>query len=121
MRGDVQIADVQYEHMMPKTPTQYWFTAADTTDPNTYARIVNNIGNIAPLDYQTNIVGSNDDWDTKRALYQKEVPNWLVARIAIDNPDGWTPTKIQNRAQTITDWAVTQRWPLPQILAELEA
>jgi len=28
MRGDVQIDDVQYEHIMPKTPTDYWYEVA---------------------------------------------------------------------------------------------
>jgi hypothetical protein len=110
MRGDVQVDDVQYEHMMPKTPTAFWHTAAGTTDANTYARLVNNIGNIAPLDYKTNIAGQNDDWPTKRALYMKHVPNWLVSNLAKSNPIEWTPTQIDKRASDVADWAVTERW-----------
>lgn len=121
LRGDVQIADVQYEHMMPKTPTEYWYGMAGTRDANAYARVANNIGNIAPLDSHTNIVGSNDDWATKTGLYTEHVPNWLVAGIAKSNPDGWTPTKINARAAQIAEWAVTRRWPLEDALRELES
>jgi hypothetical protein len=119
MRGDVQVGDVQFEHMMPKTPTAYWYEKAGTHNDNEYARIVNNIGNIVPLDYLTNIAGSNDDWPTKCALYRQHVPNWLVAGIANENPDGWTPPKIQNRATAIAEWAVTERWNLTQALQGL--
>ena len=119
MRGDVQVGDVQFEHMMPKTPTEYWFEKAGTRNSNEYARIVNNIGNIVPLDYATNITGSNDDWPTKAALYQRHVPNWLVNGLATQNPDGWTPPKIQERAASIAAWAVTDRWNLTRVLQDL--
>lgn len=120
LRGDVRIDDAQYEHIMPQTPTSFWFAAAGTQSPNEYARIINNIGNIAPLDQKTNIVGSNDDWPTKQALYAKEVPTWLVARLAVDHPVAWTPKAISDRARGIAEWAVTKRWDLPKALADLE-
>jgi hypothetical protein len=50
MRGDVQIDDVQYEHIMPQTPAAFWHVAAGTQQANEYARLVNNLGNIALLD-----------------------------------------------------------------------
>jgi len=118
-RGDIQIEDVQWEHMMPQTPTEYWYTAAGTREAAAYARLVNNIGNIAPLDANTNIVGRNDDWPTKCRLYAENVPNWLIADIARKNPDGWTPAKIRLRAKRIAEWAVTERWNLPGLLSRL--
>jgi hypothetical protein len=119
MRGDVRVEDVQYEHLMPVTPTEYWFKAAGTTDLNEYARIVNNIGNIVPLDAATNIAGSNKDWHAKRDLYQKEVPTWLACRIGQENPDGWSPDKIRVRASAIAEWAVNYRWNLDSALKQL--
>lgn len=121
MRGDVRVGGVQYEHLMPQSGTDFWFGMAGTRDKNEYARIVNNIGNIAPLDAQTNIAGRNDDWATKTALYNEHVPNWLVARIANQNPDGWTPQKIRQRADEIAEWAVTIRWNLAAHLDALTA
>ena len=119
MRGVVHVGDVQFEHMMPQTPTSYWYGEAGTRTGNQYARMVNNIGNIVPLDYATNIVGSNDDWPTKCALYRQNVPNWLATRIANENPDGWKPLKIQQRAESIATWAVTERWNLTEALGDL--
>lgn len=119
MRGDVQVGDVQFEHMMPKTPTDYWYEKAGTRDANAYARIVNNIGNIVPLDYLTNIAGQNYDWPTKCALYKQHVPNWLAKGIADENPNDWTPPKIQKRAESIATWAVTTRWNLSEALRDL--
>lgn len=119
LRGDVQIDDVQYEHIMPQTPTAFWHAAAGTQQSNEYARLVNNLGNIAPLDQQTNIAGSNDDWATKRALYKKEVPNWLVAKLADDHPKEWTADCIANRAEAIAAWAVDVRWSLGPALKAL--
>jgi hypothetical protein len=58
-------------------------------------------------------------WDKKRALYRDKVSTWLACRIGEDNPDGWTPEKIRARAETIADWAVTQRWSLGEALAAL--
>ena len=80
---------------------------------------MNNIGNVVPLDAGTNVAGSNSDWDIKRALYRSKVPTWLACRIGDDNPDGWTPAKIQKRAADIADWAVTQRWNVDEALAAL--
>jgi len=119
LRGDIQIEDVQYEHMMPQTPTEYWYSVAGTRDANEYSRIVNNIGNVAPLDANTNIVGRNDDWPIKCRLYAENVPNWLIADIARENPNGWTPAKIRLRAERIAKWAVTERWNLPGLLSRL--
>lgn len=116
MRGDVRIEDVWYEHIMPQTPTPFWYDAAGTTDPNRYARIANNIGNITPLDPATNIKGSNAAWSTKRELFMKEVPNWLAAEIARNNPDRWAPQQIADRATAISQWAVETRWPLQALL-----
>jgi hypothetical protein len=120
MRGDVQITHVDYEHMMPQTPTPFWHAAADATDANLYARIANNIGNIVPLDPATNIVGSNEDWNTKRSLYQKNVPTWLACQVGVENPDGWTPANIKARAEKIADWAVNERWNLEHALSSLK-
>lgn len=121
MRGDVQVGAVQYEHLMPQTGTDFWYGVAGTWDKNEYARIVNNIGNVAPLDALTNIAGSNDDWGTKTALYNQHVPNWLVAGIANQNLDGWTPETMRKRADEIADWAVTTRWNLSASLDALAA
>ena len=119
MRGEVEIADVQFEHMAPKTPTEYWSNVVGTHDQIFYGRIVNNIGNIVPLDAATNIAGYNYDWPTKCKLYQENVPNWTVANIARENPDAWTPEKISKRASQIADWAVRQRWNLQEALNNL--
>jgi len=119
MRGEVEISDVQYEHMAPQTPTEYWYNVMGTQDPIVYSRIVNNIGNIVPLDAATNIAGYNYDWPTKCALYIKNVPNWTVANIARKNPDAWTAEKIRMRAGQIADWAVSQRWSLREALSNL--
>jgi len=118
LRGDVEVGDVQYEHMMPQTPTDYWFAAASTTDGGTYAGVVNGLGNVVPLDYRTNIVVSNGDWPTKSQFYLENVPNWTVAKIARDNPE-WTTDRIKSRTKAIADWAVTTRWNLPDALAGL--
>ena len=121
VRGDIQIDDVQYEHIMPKTGTAFWYAAAGTREPNEYARLVNNIGNIAPLDQLTNVLGSNDDWSIKRALYKSAVPNWLVARLAEERPLAWLPEDIRSRASMIATWAVNVRWPLDQALSSMGA
>ena len=119
MRGDVQVDDVQYEHMMPQTGTDYWFGKAQTSDPNQYSRIVNNIGNIVPLDAGVNNEVKNKDWSIKRQFYQEKLPNWLAAAIARENPDDWTPTKISARAEKIAKWAVDERWNLEKALNQL--
>jgi len=118
IRGLAQLDYVQYEHIMPYTPTDYWYSIAGTRDLNQYMRIVNNIGNIAPLDQNTNIVGSNDSWDVKQKLYKENVPNWLVAKIAREK-DAWTPERISKRAEEITEWAVTKRWNLIEALSKM--
>ena len=107
--------------LWPVSITDFWWQAAATREPNAYARLVNNIGNIVPLDDRTNIAGSNAPWSVKCELYRKHVPNWLVAGIAADHPDGWTPEMISARADALAVWAVTQRWPLAEALQELEA
>ena len=119
MRGEIQVEEVQFEHMMPRTPTAYWYEKAGTRDDNVYARIVNNIGNIAPLDFATNITIQNDDWPTKAAFYKQNVPNWLVAGIAIKSPDAWIPAQIQERAKIVAEWAVSTRWNLTEALQRL--
>ena len=116
MRGGVTIEDVWYEHIMPLAPTDFWFAAAGTTDQNMYARIVNNIGNVTPLDPATNIKGRNDPWETKRKLFLEFVPNWLAAEIARQNPEKWTPAKIEQRRNKIADWCIQTRWPLTKLL-----
>jgi hypothetical protein len=118
LRGDVEVGDVTYEHMMPQEPTGFWFAAAGTTERGVYDGIVNGIGNMAPLDANTNIVGSNDDWPTKTALYLANVPTWYVSQIARDNPE-WTTDRIKTHASAIADWAVTERWNLPDALAKM--
>jgi hypothetical protein len=119
-RGEVFIDGFQHEHMMPDTPTEYWYDAAGTRNIDEYKRIVNGIGNIAPLDPGTNNTVKNNDWATKSAWYVKNVPNWLVSKIARENPDGWTPAKIDTRCRGIAEWAVDVRWNLPERLARLE-
>ncbi len=119
IRGDVHYDEVWYEHLMPQTGTEFWYTAAGTSDPNAYARIVNNIGNIVPLDPNTNIKNRNNPWGEKSSLLMAEVPNWLAAGIARLNPDGWTPPKIASRAKEIAKWAVETRWKLPEALEQL--
>jgi hypothetical protein len=121
LRGDIQIDDVQWEHMMPQTPTEYWYAAAGTRDLHAYSRIANNVGNIAPLDANTNIIGSNTDWPGKCDLYLRNVANWLVADIARKNADAWTPAKITERAEALGRWAVSERWNLPALLTRLPA
>ena len=111
--------DVWYEHLMPQTGTAFWYAAAGTSDPNAYTRIVNNIGNIVPLDPATNIKNRNNPWEEKRGLLMTEVPSWLAAGIARSNPNGWTPPKIVARAKEIAMWAVETRWKLPEALAQL--
>lgn len=118
LRGDVEVGDVQYEHMMPQEPTEFWFNASGTTDRNVYSGIVNGIGNLVPLDANTNIVGRNDDWPTKSALYFANVPTWTAAQIARENQE-WTTDKINKRANSITEWAVQTRWNLTEALSTL--
>jgi hypothetical protein len=119
MRGDVKITSIEDEHMMPKTGTQFWFAAAGTSEPNEYARIVNNIGNMVPLDKVTNIAGRNDPWPVKCGLYLEKVPRWSVADLARKNLDGWTTGKIRLRAAEIAEWAVATRWNLESALQQL--
>lgn len=119
MRGDIQIDNIWYEHMMPKTGTPYWFRIAGTSNTNEYSRIVNNIGNIAPLDPETNIKGSNEKWSRKRILYIENVPNWLIASIARDNTDEWNKEKINARALEIAEWSVNVRWPLDKLISNI--
>lgn len=119
MRGDVRIDDIWYEHIMPQTGTEYWFSVVGSDDKNLYSRIVNNLGNIAPLDPQTNIRGQNYAWDIKRELYQNEVPNWLISQIARDN-DTWNWDKIKVRADIIANWSIDVRWPLDTIIENFE-
>ena len=80
---------------------------------------MNNIGNIVPLDAETNVAGSNSDWTTKCDLYRKKVPTWLACNIGNSNAEGWNPTKIRKRAKDIADWAVDTRWNLAEALAAL--
>lgn len=119
MRGDVQIDNIWYEHIMPKTGTTYWFRVARTNDANEYARIVNNIGNIVPLDPETNIRGRNDEWSEKKCLYMKNVPNWLIAGIARDT-DNWNSENIEKRASEIAKWSVDNRWPLDKLISNIK-
>jgi hypothetical protein len=119
MRGEVQVDNIWYEHIMPKTGTAFWFNIAGTRNTNEYARIVNNIGNIAPLDRSTNIQGSNDEWPLKRELYMKNVPNWLIAGIARDNADEWDKKKMIARATKIAEWCVNTRWPLDILIRKI--
>lgn len=116
LRGDVRIDDVWYEHVMPRTPTPFWQAAAGTSEPNEYSRLVDNIGNITPLDPATNIRGSNSDWSTKRALYLEHVPTWHAAELARQNESAWTPVQIRARAEMIAHWSVNTRWPLRRLL-----
>ena len=118
LRGDVEVGDVTYEHMMPQEPTDFWFDASGTREREVYSGIVNGIGNLVPLDANTNIVGRNDDWSTKSALYFANVPTWTAAQIARDNPI-WNTDGIKNRATDITEWAVKVRWNLAEALANL--
>jgi hypothetical protein len=118
LRGDVEVGDVTYEHMMPQEPTDFWFDASGTREREVYSGIVNGIGNLVPLDANTNIVGRNDDWSTKSALYFANVPTWTAALIARDNPT-WTTDRIKNRVTAITEWAVKVRWNLAEALANL--
>jgi hypothetical protein len=119
MRGDVEVGEVHYEHMMPQEPTSFWFQAAATTDRATYDRLVNSIGNIVPLDANTNIVGRNDDWRTKSDLYLTNVPTWTAAQLARNNQDSWTQEKIHLRAHQIAEWALSTRWSLARHLEQL--
>lgn len=120
MRGDVQVEDIEFEHMMPQTPTPFWYAAAETTDDIQYSRIVNNIGNVVPLDRSTNAAGHNYDWLVKCDLYLDKVPTWLACRLGEKyRQEGWTPKRIDERAEEIADWAVTQRWNLHESLAAL--
>jgi len=119
MKGDVQNDDIWYEHIMPKTGTTYWFGIAGTSNTNEYARIVNNIGNIAPLDPKTNNKGKNYDWSIKRKLYIDEVPTWLIADIARNNLDEWNIEKMQSRAIDIAEWSVNTRWPLDKMIINI--
>ena len=113
MRGDVEVGDVTYEHMMPQEPTDYWYQAVGHQDRHIYDQLIGGIGNMVPLDANTNIVGSNGDWPTKCSLYEKNVPLWTAAAIARANPDNWTADKIHKRASDIAEWAVAVRWNLP--------
>lgn len=119
MRGDVEVDDVWYEHLTPQTATDYWYDKAGTRDAAAYNHIVNNIGNVMCLDPKTNIKGSNDPWDKKRELYRKEVPNWLIADVARNN-DEWTPADIEERAETIADWAVGTRWDFEDAVSKVK-
>ncbi|MBD3350985.1 MAG: DUF262 domain-containing protein [Candidatus Lokiarchaeota archaeon] len=116
MRGNVQINDIWFEHIMPQTGTDYWFKIAETKDKNVYTRIVNNIGNITPLDPKTDIKARNDEWSIKRRLYMEEVPNWLISELARKHPEKWGPEDIKDRANTIAEWVVNKRWPLDKYL-----
>lgn len=120
LKATRHIGDIQFEHIMPKTATEFWFRAAGTLEPLEYARIVNNIGNIVPLDQATNIVGQNDPWETKRRLYISSVPQWGASMLAHENPDAWTPQQIRARAAKIATWAVEDRWNFPALAADLE-
>jgi hypothetical protein len=121
MRGDIMIDDFQREHMMPDTPTDYWYGVTGTRDLAQYRQIVNKIGNITPLDPATNNTVKNHDWATKCRWYTQNVPNWLVSEIARQNADGWTPGKIAARSLTIAEWAVSKRWNLTERLSQLAA
>jgi len=118
MRGDVMIGDFQCEHMMPDTPTEYWYGVAGTRDLAEYRRVVNKIGNITPLDPATDTV-KNREWATKCAWYTQNVPNCLVSETARKNEDGWTPEKIAARSRTIAEWAVSERGNLTERLLQL--
>jgi hypothetical protein len=104
-RGNKIITEYQLEHLMPQTATDYWYTAAGTTDKDVYAKIVNNIGNLFVIDPKTNNEVKNKEFSVKNAFYQKHLKDWSIARISASK-SAWTPTDIATRVQEIAAWAV---------------
>ena len=107
-RGDKQIRDFQLEHLMPETPTPFWFAAARTDDKDFYATLVNSIGNLFPIDALTNPSVGNEDYDVKKAAYQQYLRDWSIARITSER-SAWTADDIGKRTQEIAAWA-RKKW-----------
>lgn len=104
-RGNKIITEIQLEHLMPQTGTDYWYAVAGTTDKDIYSKIVNNIGNLFLIDPKTNNEVKNKEFKIKNDFYQKHLKDWSIARISAGKT-GWVPSDIVTRAQEIATWAV---------------
>lgn len=103
-RGNIIIRDFEIEHLVPVTATDFWYQAASTNDPKEYKQLVNNIGNLFPIDKLTNVTIGNDNYVTKKDAYQTYLPRWSITRVT-QELNSWERNNIENRAQEIATYA----------------
>lgn len=103
--GNKIIQDFQIEHLMPQTPTDYWFKLAKTKDKDIYSNISNSIGNLFIIDKTTNVKVRNKDFNDKKEFCSQNLKDWSISRVTKEK-NKWTKREIDERASEIADWAV---------------
>lgn len=105
--GDHAKVDSQIEHVLPQSPSgqsPWWhsFSRQEHSD------LVDTIGNLTLISEQMNKNVSNQPFELKRPVFERDAIFTSTRDLARENSE-WTPDSIRARSEAISVWAVT-RW-----------
>jgi hypothetical protein len=125
--ASVTYADLQIEHVMPRSWGEHWPLldqngdpiVADENDPswtmasNDRSRLVDRIGNLTLVTGSFNRAVSNLGWEAKQPEFQRQ--RSLVINYSIANCSSWDERNIMQRAEHLAEVAL-RVWPSPECL-----
>jgi hypothetical protein len=106
-RGD-SVSQMQFtvDHVMPQKLTPGWAVKISLTD---HEKWVDTWANLVPLTLAANASKGQKDWSESKSVLEAnsiyKTTNNLYHRYG-----DWTVVEIQNRAEELSNWAIT-RWP----------
>ena len=106
--GDNPTTTPTIEHILPVSydTNSEW---SDLFSRDQHKKLKDTWANLIPLSLPMNSSLQADPYSQKRPRYRNE-SMFITPRDLADRWEDWTPNSIEERAQNLTDWAIT-RWP----------